>query len=285
MRSTRSLKKITPVDIIAKAGKWFYIVFFLIMTILPIIWLIISSFKTNFEFETQPFSLPEIWQIQNYINAMQMANLGRLFLNSVIVAAFTTMANTLITSMAAFVIAREEFRFRNGLLTIILSGILIPIIALMVPYFKIVSSIGIYDSLPGLILTYSAINIPISVFLIHGFMSTIPIELEEAAIIDGCSFSQRFTRIVLPLTKPGLVTAGTFVFIYCWNEFTYAMLLTSSEASRTLQLGIRFFRSQFVTDYTSMLAAIVITMIPTILVYILMHNRIISGMTSGAVKG
>lgn len=269
----------------ARTGKWIYLIFFLILTILPLIWLIISSFKTNYEFETQPFALPVVWQIQNYIKAFQMANLGRLFLNSVIVAICTTAFNTLVASMAAFAISRENFRFKNGLLTIILSGVLIPIIALMVPYFKIVSGLGLYDTLPGLIITYSAINIPISVFLIHGFMSTIPKELEEAAIIDGCSFTQRYTRIVLPLSIPGLVTSGTFVFIYCWNEFTYAMLLTSSEASRTLQLGIRFFRSQFVTDYTSMLAAIVITMVPTIFVYIFMHNRIISGMTSGAVKG
>lgn len=285
MQNTRNLNKLTFTDVIAKTGKWFYIIFFLIMTILPIIWLIISSFKTNFEFETQPFSFPKVWQVQNYLNAFKMANLGRLFLNSVIVAVCTTALNMLIASMAAFVIAREEFRFKNGLLSLILSGILIPIIALMVPYFKIISSVGLYDTLLALIITYSAINIPISVFLIHGFMCTIPKELEEAATIDGCSFFQRFSKVILPLTKPGLVTAGTFVLIICWNEFTYAMLLTSSEASRTLQLGIRFFRSQFVTDYTSMLAAIVITMVPTIFMYIFLHNKIISGMTSGAVKG
>lgn len=283
--STNSVKQLTIVDYIAKFAKWFYICVFVIMTLLPIIWLIISSFKTNFEFETQPFSLPEVWQIENYKNAIQMAGLGRLFFNSILVAVFTTALNIFVSSMGAFAIARENFRFKNTLLNIILSGVLIPIIALMVPYFKIISTLGIYDSLPGLILTYSAINIPISVFLIHGFMSSLPNELEEAAVIDGCSFAQRFTRIIFPLTKPGLVTAGTFVFIYCWNEFTYAMLLTSSESSRTLQLGIRFFRSQFVTNYTSMLAAIVITMVPTILVYIFLHDRIISGMTSGAVKG
>ncbi|MBI9102290.1 MAG: carbohydrate ABC transporter permease [Spirochaetales bacterium] len=285
MSKTSSLNKITPIDVLAKTGKWLYILLFLIMTLIPLIWLVISSFKTNFEFETQPFAFPAVWQWQNYRNAIQMAGLPRLFLNSTLVAIFTTGLNVIVASMGAFAIAREDFRFKNGILSIILSGVLIPIIALMVPYFKIVSLLNIYDSLPGLILTYSAINIPISVFLIHGFMSSLPKELEEAAVIDGCSFAERFTKIVFPLTKPGLVTAGTFVFIYCWNEFTYAMLLTSSEASRTLQLGIRFFRSQFVTNYTSMLAAIVITMLPTILVYIFLHDRIISGLTSGAVKG
>lgn len=285
MKKNSVRNELTAVDVLAKTAKWFYIALFLFMTLIPIIWLIISSFKTNFEFETQPFSLPSVWQFSNYANAVQMAGLPRLFLNSVIVATCTTAVNIFVSAMAAFAISREKFRFNEALLNIILAGVLIPIIALMVPYFKIVSSLGVYDSLLGLIITYAAINIPISVFLIHGFMGSIPKELEEAAVIDGCSFAQRFTKIVFPLTKPGLVTAGTFMFIYCWNEFTYAMLLTSSESSRTLQLGIRFFKSQFVTDYTSMLAAIVITMLPTIIVYIFLHDRIISGMTSGAVKG
>lgn len=116
-------------------------------------------------------------------------------------------------------------------------------------------------------------------------MRSIPRELEEAAVIDGCSLAQRFTRVIFPLSRLGLVTAGTFVFLFSWNEFIYALLLTSSVKARTLQLGIRFFKSQFITDYTSMYAAIVLSIIPTIFVYILFHDKIIKGMTSGAVKG
>ncbi len=280
-----TLQKRTAVDYIAKIAKWAYIIFFVIMTFVPIIWLIISSFKTNLEFETQPFALPAVWQFQNYAKALDMAGLPRLFLNSAIVSTCAMALNLVVSAMGAFAISREKFRFNETLLNVILAGVLVPIIALMVPYFKIVSGFGLYDTLLGLVITYAAMNIPVSLFLVHGFMGSIPVELEEAAVIDGCSFAQRFTKVVFPLTKPGLVTAGTLVFIYCWNEFTYAMLLTSSEASRTLQLGIRFFRSQFVIDYTSMLAAIVITMIPTIFVYIFLHDRIISGMTAGAVKG
>ncbi len=282
---TKIKTKLKFSDIIAKLFKWFFIIFFLIMTVAPIIWLIISSFKTNLEYQMKPFSLPENWQYNNYIKAIGMASLPSLFMNSIIVAVGTTVINLLITSMASFVIAREKFKLNNTILAILLAGVMIPIIALMVPYYKISIGFHLYDTLRGLILTYTALNIPISIFLIHGFMQSLPKELEEAGVIDGCSFEQRFFKIVLPLTKPGLVTAGTLLFIFCWNEFTYAMLLTSSEASRTLQLGIRFFKSQFVVDYTSMLAAIVITMLPTIFVYIFLHDKIISGMTSGAVKG
>jgi len=116
-------------------------------------------------------------------------------------------------------------------------------------------------------------------------MRGIPGELEEAGVMDGCSFWQRYSRIIMPLSKIGLVTAGTFVFLFAWNEFIYALLLTSSMKARTLQLGIRFFKSQFITDYTSMFAAITLTIIPSIAVYIFFHERIIKGLTAGALKG
>ena len=116
-------------------------------------------------------------------------------------------------------------------------------------------------------------------------MKSIPRELEEAAIIDGCGLAKRFTRIMLPLSQSGLVTAGTFCFIYSWNEFNMAMLLTSSIESRTIQLGIKFFTSQFVTDYSSMYAAVIITIIPSVVIYMFFHDKIIGGLTAGAVKG
>jgi raffinose/stachyose/melibiose transport system permease protein len=278
--------KLTVPGIIAKVFKWFFLIFFLMFMVLPLVWLIISAFKTNQEFNLKsPFSLPEVWQFVNFKNALTISNLPRMFLHSIIVAIATTALNLVVAAMSAFALSREKFRGNNLILTFLLSGVLIPIIALMVPIMKINNFLKLYDTLGALILTYTAINLPVSIFLIHGFMSTIPRELEESATIDGCTFLQRFTKIIFPLTKPGLVTAGTLVFIYCWNEFTYAMILTISEKARTIQLGIKYFQTEFFVDYTGMLAAIVITMLPTIIVYTFMHDRIISGMTAGAVKG
>lgn len=278
-------RQASPGAIFATTAKWGVLIFFFIFTFLPLLWLFITSFKTNFELLTSPLSLPQTWQFQNYINAFKLSDLHLLFVHSVLVSVLSTGLNILVASMAAYVLSRFRFGLNNVILTILLAGILIPIIALMVPYFKLISYSGLYDSLIGLIITYAAINIPISVFLIHGFMGGIPKELEEAAVIDGCSFTQRYSRIILPLSKLGIVTAGTFVFLYSWNEFIYALLLTSSVRARTLQLGIRFFKSQFVSDYTSMYAALVITIIPSILVYVLLHDKIIQGLTSGAIKG
>lgn len=265
--------------------KWFFLILYTIVALLPIVWLFISSFKTNFEIETSPFSLPAVWQFHNYTSALSVSGLPRYFLNSVIVAVCATFLNLLVTSLAGFVISRERFPFRKTIYTVITAGVLVPIIAFMVPYYTLITRLGIYDSLLALVVTYSAINIPISMFIISGFMASIPFELEESAEIDGCSFFQRFSRIIMPLATPGLVTAGTFSFIYCWNEFIYALLLTSSRGARTIQLAIRFFTSQFRTDYAGLYAAIVLTMIPTIVVYIFLHDRIISGITAGAVKG
>ncbi len=284
--STKVVREKSKFGFLGTFFKWFYLIFFLCITLLPLVWLFITSFKTNLEFETaSAFSLPKSWQVVNYVKAISMSGLPRLFLNSIIVAVIATALNLIVSSMGAYAIAREKFKFNGLLLSVIMSGVLIPIIALMVPYFRLIKNLFLIDNLGGLILVYAAINLPISVYLIHGFMSTIPKELEEAAVIDGCSFPQRFTKVVFPLSQAGLATAGVLMFIYCWNEFTYAMLLTNSERARTLQLGIRYFKSQFVVDYTSMLAAIVITMLPTILVYVFMHDQIIGGMTNGAVKG
>lgn len=271
--------------VVGMGAKWFVLGFFFLFTFMPLIWLFISSFKTNIELQLAPFALPEVWQFGNYVRALQIASLPRLFVNSAIVSVTSTALAMLVTSMAAFVFSREKFRFQQALLNLIIAGVLVPIIALMAPYFRLTTRLGIYDTLLALILTYTAINLPISTFLMYGFMKTIPAELEEAAVIDGASFFQRFWQVIFPLSRVGLVTAGTFVFLFSWNEFIYALLLTSRIESRTLQLGIRFFTSQFFTDYTSMFAAIVVTIIPSVAAYIFLHEKIIAGLTSGALKG
>ncbi len=278
-------ERVGPVKVvIAKIVKWSVLLFFLVITLFPLLWLITSTFKTNAEFMADPLALPSGFYWQNYIDAVQISGLPRLLLNSVFVSSGSTIVAMLICSMGAFVFAREDFRGKQIILTAILAGVLVPIIALMVPYYRIIRSLGLFDNLFGLMLGYVAINIPISTFLLQGFMKSIPYELEEAGIIDGCGFWQRYARIVLPLSKLGLVTAGTFVFLFSWNEFIYALLLTASFANRTLQLGIRDFQGQFFTNYTGMYAAIVLSIIPSVIVYVTFHDRIVSGLTSGALK-
>ncbi len=273
-------------DLLLAVIRWILIIFFAVYTLFPLIWLAISSLKTNYEFLAgSPFALPRIPQWQNYINALTVAGLGRMLLNSVIVGLSATLINVVVASMGAYCISRFRFTGRENLFTLFTAGILVPLNALMVPYFVIITKLGLINTYGGMILLYCAIGIPMSTFLIRGLMDSIPMELEEAAYIDGCGFFGRFFHIILPLSRTGIITAATFQFLTCWNEFVFANLIVSSEKLRTIQVGIRYFTNQFSTDYVSMYAAIMISIIPSILGYILFQEQIIAGMTSGAVKG
>lgn len=266
--------------------RWVLVIFFAAYTLLPLVWLVISSLKTNFEFLAKSaFSLPEVWQFKNYVNALTVAGLGRMMINSVIIAIASTLLNAIVASMAAYCVSRFSFRGREKLFLLFTIGILIPLNALMVPYFLIINKLGLYNTYAGLILLYTAIGIPMSTVIIRGLMDSIPFEIEEAAYIDGCGFFGRFFNIILPLSRTGIVTAATFEFLTCWNEFVFANLLISSDKLRTIQVGIRYFTNQFSTDYVSMYAAIVISIVPSIIGYVIFQEQIISGMTSGAVKG
>ena len=265
--------------------KWVIILLFAVYTLFPLLWLLITSLKTNAEYFNDPFSFPAVPQFQNYINAFSQANLGQMIWNSVTVAVIATAANVFVAAMASYAISRFDFKGKEIFFTIFSAGVMVPLNALMVPYFTIFSRIGLLDSMNALRILYTAIGLPIAVIIIRGFMDSLPREIEEAAYIDGCGFFGRFFRIILPLSKTGLITAATFQFITCWNEFVYANLLTSSPQNKTIQIGIRYFTNQFTTDYVSMYAAIIIAIVPSVLGYALFQKQIISGMTSGAVKG
>ena len=286
MSQTRLRPPLRGKELILAILRWILIIFFAVYTLFPLLWLLSSSLKTNFEFLTKsPFSLPAKPQWINYKNALTVAGLGRMLLNSVIVGLAATVFNVIVASMGAYCISRFRFRRRESVYTLFTAGILVPLNALMVPYFVIINKLGLYNTYGGMILLYCAIGIPMSTFLIRGLMDSIPMDLEEAAYIDGCGFFGRFFHIILPLSRTGIVTAATFEFLTCWNEFVFANLIVSSEKLRTIQVGIRYFTNQFSTDYVSMYAAIMISIIPSIIGYILFQEQIIAGMTSGAVKG
>lgn len=286
MSETRLRPPLRGKELVLTILRWVLILFFAVYTLFPLLWLLSSSLKTNFEFLTRsPFALPAKPQWINYKNALTVAGLGRMLLNSVFVGIVATLVNVIIASMGAYCISRFRFRGRESVYTLFTAGILVPLSALMVPYFVIINKLGLYNTYGGMILLYSAIGIPMSTFLIRGLMDSIPMDLEEAAYIDGCGFYGRFFHIILPLSRTGIVTAATFQFLTCWNEFIFANLIVSSEKLRTIQVGIRYFTNQFSTDYVSMYAAIVISIVPSILGYVLFQEQIIAGMTSGAVKG
>jgi raffinose/stachyose/melibiose transport system permease protein len=265
--------------------KWIIIISFVFYAIFPFLWLVLASLKTNAELLDDPFKLPKVFQFKNYTDAIEAAGLGRLIINSLVISTSATFLNILFSSMVAFAIARHTFWGRNVLFLTISAGILVPLNALIIPYFAIINYLNLYDTRTGLILVYCAIGLPVSTFILTEFFKSIPKEIEEAAYLDGCNFVSRYFRIMLPLALPGLATAGTFQFILCWNEFIYAMLLTSSTDIRTIQFGISYFTNQFFSDYVGMFAAVVVSILPSITVFILFQEKVISGLTAGSVKG
>jgi len=265
--------------------KWIIIISFVLYAIFPFLWLILASLKTNAELLDDPFKLPEVFQFKNYTEAIEAAGLIQLIINSLIISSSATFLNVLVSSMCAFAIARHIFWGNNVLFLMIASGILIPLNALIIPYYAIINYLHLYDTRTGLILVYCAVGLPVSTFILTEFFKSIPKEIEEASTLDGCNFVSRYFRIMLPLAIPGLMTAGTFQFILCWNEFIYAMLLTSSTEIRTIQFGISYFTNQFFSDYVGMFAALVVSILPSITVFILFQERVITGLTAGSVKG
>ena len=265
--------------------KWVIIISFVFYAVFPFLWLVLASLKTNAELLNNPFALPEVFQFKNYSNAIQEAGLGRLIINSLVISTSATFLNILFSSMCAFAIARHTFWGNNVLFLMITAGILVPLNALIIPYFAIINFLNLYDTRIGLIIVYCAVGLPVSTFILTEFFKSIPKEIEEASYLDGCNFAARYFKIMLPLALPGLATAGTFQFILCWNEFIYAMLLTSSTDIRTIQFGISYFTNQFFSDYVGMFAAVVISINPSITVFILFQEKVINGLTAGSVKG
>tara|TARA_B100000482_G_C12536673_1_gene270631 strand:- start:70 stop:906 length:837 start_codon:yes stop_codon:yes gene_type:complete len=265
--------------------KWVIIISFVFYAVFPFLWLVLASLKTNAELLDDPFKLPAVFQFKNYSNAIQEAGLGRLIINSLVISTCATFLNILFSSMCAFAIARHTFWGNNVLFLMISAGILVPLNALIIPYFAIINFLNLYDTRIGLIIVYCAVGLPVSTFILTEFFKSIPKEIEEASYLDGCNFAARYFKIMLPLALPGLATAGTFQFILCWNEFIYAMLLTSSTDIRTIQFGISYFTNQFFSDYVGMFAAVVISIIPSITVFILFQEKVINGLTAGSVKG
>jgi raffinose/stachyose/melibiose transport system permease protein len=260
------------------------LLFFLIVTTFPFIWILISSLKGNAELMRAPFSLPETWQFANYVEAFRVGNLGRLFWNSLFVSTVSTAVCILFATMAAYAV-RQGSKWSKIVYFTIIIGIFLPTNSLLVPYYLIAAQFNLINTPWALITTYMAMGLPLTLLIIYGFVRGVPQEIFESAEIDGCNMFQTYYRILLPLVRPGIATAAIFQFLFAWNEFIFALLLTTDQSVRTLQVGISLFKSVYQNDFTTMFAAIFSSLIPIIIIYIFLQKHIIDGLTSGSVKG
>ena len=259
--------------------------FIVVICIFPLIWVFLSSFKTNSEIMASAFSIPRTPSFVGYKIAMQTAALHLRFLTSLIVASSTTALAILIYGMAAYALARIRFPFRSAIFALLISSLLIPTNAMIQPVYTVIKAFGLYDTKLALILVYTAFAMPISLYLLRSYFLSIPNELEEAAYIEGAGFFRTFRSIILPVAKPVLASASVLTFIASWNELLYALLLTASERNRTLPLTMKYFTQMFTFNYTPMFAALVVSVLPTIVIYIVMQEQIMESIVAGSVKG
>ncbi len=253
--------------------------------LIPLLWMISVSFKTNAEVFASPFGFPEVLQLGNYIFAWTSGKLGVAMLNSFFVCAVTLVVSLLMGSMAAFAIARMEWKLSNATMTYIMIGMMIPVHCVLIPLFVRFSKLNLTNSLAGLIIPYVTFSIPMTVFLMVGFFKGMPREMFEAACIDGCGIYGSFFRIAIPMARMGLFVCGLMTFINNWNELLLALVFISDVNKKTLPVTLTYFVGPYSTNYVQMFAAIVIAILPTVIVYCIFSNQIVEGLTAGAVKG
>ncbi|MCD8148449.1 MAG: carbohydrate ABC transporter permease [Clostridiales bacterium] len=260
-------------------------VIWLFIAIVPFFFMVLNSFKGQFEMLMNGiFSMPEEFYFDNYLEVLT-GGFFHYLLNSVIVLVISLVILLFISAMASYPLARFKFKMNAPIYALIIACMSIPMHITLIPIFKMMNTIGLYDSIWALIGPYVAFAVPISVFILTAFMKGIPVEIEESAAIDGCSKYKIFFSMILPLSTPGLSTLAIYNGVTMWNEFSFAYTLTQSESARTFPLAVWEFQGQYSKSTPMILAVLTLTVLPMIILYVVMQDKLIKGMTAGAVKG
>lgn len=257
----------------------------LVIAVVPFIFMVLNSFKDKFEMLVSGvFQLPEKLNWANYAEVLK-GNFLHYLTNSLIVLVIALVLLLFISACAAYPLARMKFRFNGAVYGLIVACMSIPMHITLIPVFKMTTDIGLYDTIWSLIGPYVAFAVPISVFILTAFMKGIPVEIEESASIDGCNRYRMFFTMILPLSVPGLSTLAIYNGVTMWNEFSFAYTLTQSPASRTLPLAVWDFQGQYAMNTPMIMAVLTLTVLPMIILYVVLQDRLVKGMTAGAVKG
>ena len=265
---------------------WVAVAAIVVFCLTPFYWLVNISLKTGADLSSSDI-IPPNPSLDNYTSIFENSDFTRSLANSAIVALSTTFLGIVVGSFAAYALARLKMRGKAILLAIVLSITTFPQIAIAAPLFRLWSDIGLYNTIIGLVIPYLTFALPLSIYILVSFFKEIPKDLEEAALVDGATNFQAFTKVVIPLAAPGLATAGILTFIFAWNEFLLAVTLTSSPRARTVPAAIAFFTgsTEFEKPLGTISAASVVISIPLILLVLFFQKRIVAGLTAGAVKG
>jgi multiple sugar transport system permease protein len=253
--------------------------------IIPFVWMVFTSLKTDKEAYAIP---PTLWPQQPtseaYVQVLIWTKFPRYFLNSTIISLGTALLSTFIGSLAGYGFSRFIFRGRATLIGIILASQMLPGVLLVGPYFKMLTKLGLYNTYPGLILAFTTITLPFSTWMLKGFIDTVPEELDQAALVDGCTRLGAYSRVILPVIAPGMVATMIFAFLLAWGDLLWVLVLTSGENMATVTLGLSRLVTQFRIIWPQLMAGSVVGALPPIILYLFLQNYLVEGLTAGAVK-
>ncbi|GAA3132335.1 carbohydrate ABC transporter permease [Streptosporangium carneum] len=271
-----------PTIVVAQA----FLVLWAVVSTVPLLWAVISSFKSDPEIVADPWSLPKALRWENFARAWDAASIGTYFGNTVLVVGGGVALTLLLSAMAAYVFARFDFRLKGALYYFFVAGMTFPVFMALVPLFFVVQNLGLGNSLPGLVLVYTAYSLPFSMFFLVAFFRTLPGEIAEAATLDGCGEVAIFFKIMLPMARPGLISVGIFNFIGQWNQYLIPLVLVSDDSKFVLSQGLANLAVEqgYAGDRSGLFAGLTIAMVPILVVYALLQGRIQAGMTAGALK-
>ncbi|MFD7699985.1 carbohydrate ABC transporter permease [Streptomyces caelestis] len=272
---TRTARTLRPVALLAGAA----------VVVLPLLVVLFGAFKTLPQLFDAPLAPPSSPTLDNYRRAVEEGGLGSAFANSAVVTAGAVTLTLVVASLAAFFCARVPGRVGWAVFGVLVAGLAVPAQAAIVPQYVLFDRLGLTDSLLGLVLVDTVTTLPTAVFVLGGFLRTVPEELYEAAELDGASPLRAFRSIALPLTRPALATTGIFLFVMDWNDLLYPLLFIRSQEHRTLPLALLDFQGEFLTQYPLLFAGVVIASAPVVVVYVLLQRHFVAGLTTGAVRG
>jgi len=252
----------------------------------PAVWILLTSLKTEAELVSKPITWwPHNPTLANYVQAFTDQPLLRYLGNSLAVAVLSTILSLVVASLAAYAIARLNLRRRQLILTCIVASSMFPLVTLLVPIFQTMRSLGLLNTYTALVLPYTVLNLPVCTLVLVGFFQSIPRDLENAAMIDGCTRLGALWRVVVPLAAPGVFTAGILAFVNAWDEFLLALSLNSTPAMRTLPVGITLYQGEFTFPWPIISAALIVAIVPIAVLIALFQERVVSGLTQGGLKG
>lgn len=274
-------RKLSPGDIFSYA----YLTILSIVCVFPLLWLLVSAFKSSGEMLADPTAFfPRMWTLENFKTILFTLKFTVNIRNSLIIALITTVIATTISALAAYGIIRFFPKLGSTMTKLLITTYMFPSIMLVIPYAVVMKTIHLTNTRAGLVLVYMSFSVPYAVWMLVGFFKTVPIGIEEAAKIDGANRFCVFTQIVLPLVRPGVVSTAIYVFINAWNEFLYALLLVSSSEKQTLSVAVKNLEGADILNWGSMMAASAVVVLPSIIFFCLIQNKIAGGLADGAVK-